>query len=97
MKNALNSLLSAHIRDIADKLDAGNTNVTEEQAIDILSCITHIALTKEEVCDKFKISRATFDRYVSNGYIPKGIKIKHKTNLVWYQDEVEQGLKRLKH
>lgn len=97
MKNALNKLLSFHFRDIADKLDAGNTNITEEQAIDILSSIAHIALTKEEVCDKFKLSRATFDRYVANGYIPKGIKLKHKTSLIWYQDEVEQGLKRLKH
>jgi predicted DNA-binding transcriptional regulator AlpA len=96
MKNALNKLLSFHFRDIADKLDAGNTNVTEEEAINILHSIAHIALTKEEVCDKFKISRATFDRYVTNGYIPKGIKVKHKTSLIWYQDEVEQGLERLK-
>lgn len=96
MKNALSSLISSHLRDIADKLDAGNTNVTEQQAIDILSSITHIALSKEEACDKFGISRATFDRYVLNGYIPRGIKEKHKTNLVWYQDEIEQGLNRLK-
>ena len=53
MKNALSSLISSHLRDIADKLDAGNTNVTEQQAIDILSSITHIALSKEEACDKF--------------------------------------------
>lgn len=96
MKNALSKLLSSHLREIADKLDAGNTNITEEQAIDILSSISHIKLTKEEVCDEFGLSRATFDRYVLNGYIPRGVKEKHKTNLVWYKDEIEQGLKRLK-
>jgi predicted DNA-binding transcriptional regulator AlpA len=96
MKNVLSKLVASHIREIADKLDAGNTNITEEQAIHILSSIAHIELTKEEVCDKFKISRATFDRYVHVGFIPRGIKLKHKTALIWYQDEVEQGLSRLK-
>ena len=96
MKDIGVKLISAHLRDIADKLDAGTCKINMKQAEYIISTFTHIEMTKEEVCDEFNISRATFDRYVSSGYIPKGIKVKHKTNLVWYKDEVEQGLNRLK-
>lgn len=97
MNNFLQKLLASKLRETADKLEAGTCNLTTSEYENIFAAIAHIALTKEEICDKFNISRATFDRYVANGYIPKGVKIKHKTNLIWYQDEVEQGLERLKH
>ena len=96
MSNFMQKLLASKLRETADKLEDGTCNLTASECENVFAAIAHIALTKEEVCDRFHISRATFDRYVSAGYIPNGIKIKHKKNLVWYLDEVEQCLERLK-
>jgi predicted DNA-binding transcriptional regulator AlpA len=72
----------------ADNIRANNTHLTEEQAGNILSLVAHIELTKEEACDLLNMSRSSFDSYVSAGKLPKGIKIAHKHNLIWYKDEL---------
>lgn len=66
----------------------GNTNITTEQAANILSNIVHIELSKEEACEYLNIQRSRFDDYVRAGKLPKGIKVKHKNNLIWYKDEL---------
>lgn len=76
------------IRDYADKIENGTSNITIEEAGNILSAIAHIAMTKEEVCDYLNISRSRFDDLVREGKFPRGKKVKHKTNLVWYKDEI---------
>ena len=76
------------IRDYADKIESGNSNITIEEAGNILSAIAHIAMTKEEVCDYVNISRSRFDDLVREGKFPRGKKVKHKTNLIWYKDEI---------
>lgn len=76
------------LRDYAAKLDAGNSNITSEQATNILSCIAHIELTKPEVCELLNISRSRFDDLVRDKVIPRGKKSKHNNNLIWYKDEV---------
>lgn len=76
------------IRDYADKIENGTSNITIEEAGNILSAICHIAMTKEEVCDYLNISRSRFDDLVREGRFPRGKKVKHKTALVWYKDEI---------
>ena len=76
------------IRNYANKIENGNSNITIEEAGNILSAIAHIAMTKEEVCDYLNISRSRFDDLVREGKFPRGKKVKHKTNLIWYKDEI---------
>ncbi len=45
-------------------------------------------MSKEEVCEYLNISRSRFDDLVRAGIIPRGKKVKHKNNLVWYKDEI---------
>lgn len=72
----------------ADAIDAGNSHLNSEQATNILSCIAHIEMSKEEACEYLNIGRSRFDDYVREGKLPRGYKVKHKTNLVWYKDEL---------
>ena len=72
----------------ADNIRADNTHLSEEQAANILSAIAHIEMSKEEVCEYLNISRSRFDDYVREGRIPRGKKVKHKNNLIWYKDEI---------
>ena len=76
------------MRQYADAIDAGNSHLSEEQAANILSCIAHIEMTKEEVCDYLRISRSRFDDFVREGRFPKGKKVPHKNTLIWYKDEI---------
>lgn len=76
------------LRDYANNIENGNSNLTLEECSNIISNIAHIAISKEEVCDMLNISRSRFDDLVRKGVLPRGKKVKHKNNLVWYKDEV---------
>ena len=76
------------MRQYADAIDAGNSHLNSEQATNILSCIAHIEMTKEDVCDYLNLGRSRFDDLVREGKLPRGKKVKYKNNLVWYKDEV---------
>ena len=71
-----------------NNIKSGNSNLTVEECSNILSCIAHISMSKEEVCEMLNISRSRFDDLVREGKLPRGKKVKHKNNLVWYKDEV---------
>ena len=66
------------LHEYANKIEKGNSNITVEEASNILSAIAHIAMTKEEVCEFLNISRSRFDDLVREGVIPRGKKVKHK-------------------
>lgn len=87
-------LLAKHLRLLADKFDAGTTDLSEEEAIELVSVITHIALSKEEACSYLNCSRATFDNAVRDGLLPKGRKIRGRKELIWFKDELSNVLKR---
>lgn len=71
-----------------NNIKSGNTNITVEECVNILSNVAHIVMSKEEVCDMLNLSRSRFDDLVREGVLPRGKKVKHKNNLVWYKDEV---------
>ena len=54
--------------------------------------IAHIEMTKEEVCDYLNMSRSRFDDYVRLGKFPRGRKLAHKNNLIWYKDEIMRAV-----
>ena len=63
---------------IIDNIDAGNSNLSEEEAIQAIEYIKELTdkdkrLSKYEACRYLNISRATFDNYVRDGKIPKGL------------------------
>lgn len=76
------------LRDYANNIENGNSNLTIEECNNILATVAHISVTKEEACEYLNISRSRFDDLVRLGVIPRGKKVKHKNNLVWYKDEL---------
>ena len=76
------------LHEYASKIENGTSNITIEECSNILSAIAHISLSKEEVCEYLNISRSRFDDLVREGKLPRGRKVKHKNNLVWYKDEI---------
>lgn len=62
---------------IVDNIDAGNSNITEEEAVKIVDSLKRFTdkekrLSKYAACEHLNISRATFDNYVREGKLPRG-------------------------
>ena len=92
----IKKLLSKELRKVADKIDAGTCEMSVDEAMEIVNMLTHEAISKEEACKFLNVSRATFDLHVSFGNIPKGRKRTGFKELVWYKDELQKCVERLK-
>ena len=77
-----------HLKNVADKIDTGTCEISDEQAMDIFRVIAHEPLSKEQACDFLNISRSNFDGMVREGKLPKGRKVKGYKELRWYKDEL---------
>lgn len=82
---------------IIDDIDAGNTNLNEDQCgevFELLSRITHKdgMMSKYQAYHYLKISRATFDNYVRDGKIPAGRKCQGFTEKFWYKRDLDKFL-----
>ena len=84
------------LRELADKIDAGNTNLTEQEAMELMSMLVHKEMSKEQACMYLNVSRSQFDKYVKEGLMPKGKKIVGFKELRWYQDELDGALWRMR-
>ena len=62
---------------IVDDIDAGNSNITNEEALELANTISVLAnkdrrMSKYAACQYLNVSRATFDNYVREDKLPKG-------------------------
>lgn len=96
MQKSLIKLVTKALRDTADKFDAGNTELTEEEAMDILSVLCHNALSKEQACSFVNLQSSQFDNLIRQGKLPKGRKRRGFTALVWYEDELKDAISKIK-
>lgn len=60
-----------------DNIDAGNSNLTEEEALNAIKILKDYTdktkrLSKYQACQYLNISRAKFDNLVREGKIPRG-------------------------
>ena len=86
------------LQHIIDDIDSGNSNASEEELNEIVDTINRITrkdvtMTKYAACKYLGgMSRATFDRKVSEGLIPKG---KHEQGgtLRWNKKDLDNYLK----
>lgn len=78
-----------------DDIDANNTNLSFEQQCDIIRVLSNVGIgqdnemNKTQAADYLGVSRATFDNYVKDGFIPKGKQIGHFKELRWYKSDLD--------
>lgn len=90
----LKSIIRALLKKFIDDIDSGNCNMTTEQQSKIISVLSNIAnpdqrMSKIQACDYLGVSRATFDNYVRDGFIPKGIKQESFKELSWHKVDLD--------
>ncbi len=89
-------VLADELRNIADRLEAGTCVISMDAAEDIINMLAHIPMSKTEAYEYLNVSRSTFDNMIALGELPKGRKEKGKKELVWYKDELEECIRRIK-
>ena len=87
---ALKRMIAKLLREVADKIDSGTCELSEQEAIEIMSAVAHRVLSKDQACELLNLRRSRFDDLVREGRIPKGRKRRGFKELVWYEDELRQ-------
>ena len=82
-------LVVRYLREVADKIDAGTSEISESQAVDILRAVAHEVMSKEQACIYLNLSRSRFDDLVRERKIPRGKKRLGFKELIWYRDELD--------
>ena len=89
-------LVVKYLREAADRIEVGNSELSETEAMDILKVIAHKSMSKEQACQYLNMRPSRFDDYVRMGKIPKGKKVVGFKELRFYEDELllcKEGLK----
>ena len=91
MLKIIRNLLQQHI----DNIDSNNTNLDFQQQCDIIKILSNVNLGQEnemnktQAADYLGVSRATFDNYVRDGFIPKGKQVGNFKELRWYKSDLD--------
>lgn len=92
----MNDLIISILKSIVNNLESGTSYLNEEGCIKVLNTINLMQygdeeFSKTEAADYLGICRASFDNYVSQGLIPKGIS-RHKDTkaLFWLKSDLDQ-------
>ena len=76
-----------------DDIDADNTNMSYEQQCNLLRVLSNVnigqdnEMNKTQAADYLGVSRATFDNYVHDGFIPRGKQVGKFKELRWYKSD----------
>ena len=79
---------------IVDDIDAGNSNIDEEEAMKIVEMLK--GMRKDNPMSKYQaytylgISRATFDNLVREGKLPEGRTIPGFKEKIWYKKDLKR-------
>ena len=95
MNNFLKRAVSKILREVAEKIESGNCELSEDQAMDIISALSHEVLSKDEACGYLNLSRSRFDDLVREGVIPRGRKRRGFKELIFYKDELDIALTKI--
>ena len=89
-------LVVKYLREAADKIEGGNSEISESEAVDILGVVSHQVMSRAQACSYLNLSRARFDELVRLGKLPKGKKRVGFKELVFYRDELDAAVYRMK-
>lgn len=84
---------------IIDDIDAGNTNMTEEEMVETAKFLKKFN-SREKFISKYQafkylnMSRAKFDNLVRAGLLPKGKKVEGFKELQWSLKEIKDAKRR---
>ena len=94
-------LIRSLLQNCIDRIDAGNSNLSAEEEIEIIELLKKYTnkdrkFSKYQACKYLNISRATFDKYIREGKIPKGKKEAGFKELFYLESDLREFVKTYK-
>lgn len=91
-------LIRSLLQNCIDRIDAGNSNLSAEEEIEIIELLKKYTnkdrkFSKYQACKYLNISRATFDKYIREGKIPKGKKEAGFKELFYLESDLREFVK----
>lgn len=88
-------VLQSLLRKIDKDIDAGNSNITEEESLKIVELLKEYTrkdtpMSKYQAYTYLNISRATFDNLVKEGKLPMGKKVAGFKELFWCKQDLDR-------
>ena len=92
--NILLNVIKEELLKIVDNINAGNSNISEEEGASIISTLKaftekDIPMSKYQAFNYLHISRATFDNLIREGKIPQGKKQQGFNELQWFKKDLD--------
>ena len=92
------SLIRSLLQNCIDRIDAGNSNLNAEEEVEIIELLKNYTnkdrkFSKYQACKYLNISRATFDKYIREGKIPKGKKEAGFKELFYLESDLREFVK----
>lgn len=89
-------LVARYMREVADKIEVGTSEISESEAIEILRIVAHESMSKAQACQYLNMRPNRFDDYVRANRLPKGRKRTGYKELSWYKDELDLAISKIK-
>lgn len=95
------TILKKYLLKIVNDIDAGNSNISEEDTIKLCEVLKEytnkdVRMSKYKAYTYLNVSRATFDNYVAQGLLPRGIKEAGYKELSWYKKDLDTFIEKCK-
>lgn len=88
----LRNIVVKYLEESLHKIKTGECELTDDEAIDIISVIAHQAVSREEACETINVNNSRFSKLLDEGKIPQGRKRKGWRELRWYRDELIKSI-----
>lgn len=77
------------------RIDNGDCNITANEADELVTFLRKytekdVRMSKYQACEYLHISRATFDNYVADGKIPRGVHQQGFKELSWTKKDLDE-------
>lgn len=92
MNTGIKNLLIREMERVIELLKNDKCEMNDEEAMRIISCLCHEAMSKEQVLVYLHWSRSKFDSYVNMGLMPQGRTRSGWKELIWYKDEINDAI-----
>jgi hypothetical protein len=89
-------LVAKYMREVADKIEVGTSEISESEAIEILRIVAHESMSKAQACQYLNMQPNRFDEYVRANRLPKGRKKTGFKEKTWYKDELDIAVSKIK-
>ena len=91
-------LIRSLLQNCIDRIDAGNSNLSADKEIEVIELLKKYTdkdrkLSKYQACTYLNMSRATFDKYIREGKIPKGKKEAGFKELFYLESDLREFVK----